>query len=89
MLVRIMAMLTRLVVRFDPDQYRVRERASGPALSFSSKRIIARSPRWSRRVTFHSWGLERAAEGEISGQISDMIASGLRWLEFTPFQASV
>jgi hypothetical protein len=31
MLVRIVAMLTRLLVRFDPDQYRVRESASGLA----------------------------------------------------------
>ena len=29
MLVRIVAMLTKLVERFDPDQYRVRENASG------------------------------------------------------------
>ena len=34
MLVRIVAMLTKLVERFDPDQYRVRENASGVAQSF-------------------------------------------------------
>ena len=35
MLVRIVAMLTKLIVRFDPDQYRVRERASGLATPFT------------------------------------------------------
>jgi len=34
MLVHIMAMLTKLVERFDPDQCRVRENASGVAQSF-------------------------------------------------------
>jgi hypothetical protein len=34
MLVRIVAILTKLVERFDPDQYRVRENASGVAQSF-------------------------------------------------------
>jgi hypothetical protein len=34
MSVRIVAMLTRLVVRFDPDQYRVRESVSGLAAPF-------------------------------------------------------
>jgi hypothetical protein len=34
MLVRIVAMLTKLVVRFDPEQYRVRESASGLAAPF-------------------------------------------------------
>jgi hypothetical protein len=34
MLVRIVAMLTKLVERFDPDQYRVGESASGLASSF-------------------------------------------------------
>ena len=37
MLVRIVAMLTKLVVRFDPDQYRVRERASGLATPFEDE----------------------------------------------------
>ena len=34
MLVRIVAMLSKLVGRFDPDQYRVRENASGLATPF-------------------------------------------------------
>ena len=34
MLVRMVAILTKLVERFDPDQYRVRENASGVAQSF-------------------------------------------------------
>jgi hypothetical protein len=37
MLVRIVAMLTKLVERFDPDQYRVRENASGVAQSFEDE----------------------------------------------------
>ena len=38
MLVRIVAMLTKLVERFDPDQCRVRENASGVAQSFEGRR---------------------------------------------------
>jgi len=34
MLVRIVAMLTKLFMRFDPEQYRVHERAAGPATPF-------------------------------------------------------
>jgi hypothetical protein len=34
MLVRIVAMLTKLIARFDSDQYRVREGASGLAAPF-------------------------------------------------------
>jgi hypothetical protein len=34
MLLRTVAMLTKLVLRFDPDQYRVRESASGLAAPF-------------------------------------------------------
>jgi len=34
MLVRIVAMLSKLVVRFDPEQYRVGESASGLAAPF-------------------------------------------------------
>ena len=37
MLVRIVAMLTKPVERFDPDQYRVRENASGVAQSFEDE----------------------------------------------------
>ena len=37
MLVRIVAMLTKLVERFDPDQYRVRENASGVAQSLRGR----------------------------------------------------
>jgi hypothetical protein len=37
MFVRILAMLTKLVERFDPDQYRVRENASGVAQSFEAE----------------------------------------------------
>ena len=37
MLVRIVTMLTKLVERFDPDQYRVRENASGVAQSFDDE----------------------------------------------------
>ena len=37
MLVRIVAILTKLVERFDPDQYRVRENASGVAQSFEDE----------------------------------------------------
>ena len=37
MLVRIVAMLTKLVERFDPDQYRVRENTSGVAQSFEDE----------------------------------------------------
>jgi hypothetical protein len=37
MLVRIVAMLTKLVERFDPDQQRVRENASGVAQSFEDE----------------------------------------------------
>jgi hypothetical protein len=37
MLVRIVAMLTKLVERFDPDQYRVRENASALAQSFEDE----------------------------------------------------
>ena len=37
MLVRMVAMLTKLVERFDPDQYRVRENASGVAQSFEDE----------------------------------------------------
>jgi hypothetical protein len=37
MLVRIVAMLSKLVERFDPDQYRVRENASGVAQSFEDE----------------------------------------------------
>ena len=33
-LVRIVAMLSKLVERFDPDQYRVREGVSAPATPF-------------------------------------------------------
>jgi hypothetical protein len=36
-LVRIVAMLTKLVVRFDPDQYRLRESASGLATPFEDE----------------------------------------------------
>ncbi len=35
--VRPRAMLTKLVVRFDPDQYRVRESASGLAAPFEDE----------------------------------------------------
>ena len=34
LLVRIVAMLTKLFMRFDPEQYRVHERAAGPATPF-------------------------------------------------------
>ena len=37
MLVRIVAMLSKLVVRFDPEQYRVRESASGLAAPFEDE----------------------------------------------------
>jgi hypothetical protein len=37
MLVRIVAMLAKLVERFDPDQYQVRENASGVAQSFEDE----------------------------------------------------
>jgi hypothetical protein len=37
MLVRIVAMLTKLFARFDPDQYRVRENASSVAQSFEDE----------------------------------------------------
>jgi hypothetical protein len=37
MLVRIVAVLTKRVKRFDPDQYRVRENASGVAHSFEDE----------------------------------------------------
>ena len=37
MLVRIVAMLSKLVVRFDPEQYRVGESASGLAASFEDE----------------------------------------------------
>jgi four helix bundle protein len=37
MLARIVAMLTKLVVRFDPEQYRVRESASGLAAPFEDE----------------------------------------------------
>ena len=37
MLVRIVAMLTKLVERFDPDQYPAREDASGVAQSFEDE----------------------------------------------------
>jgi hypothetical protein len=37
MLVRIEAMLPKLVVRFDPEQYRVRESASGLAVPFEDE----------------------------------------------------
>ena len=37
MLVRIVAMLSKLVGRFDPDQYRVRENASGLATPFEDE----------------------------------------------------
>ena len=37
MLVRIVAMLTKLVMRFDPDQYRVREGVSGVAVAFEDE----------------------------------------------------
>ena len=37
MLVRIVAMLTRLIVRFDPEQYRVRESATGLAAPFEDE----------------------------------------------------
>ena len=37
MLVRIVVMLTKLVERFDPEQYRVRENASGIAQSFEDE----------------------------------------------------
>jgi four helix bundle protein len=37
MLVRIVAMLTKLVARFDPDQYRVREGVSGVAVAFEDE----------------------------------------------------
>jgi hypothetical protein len=37
MLVRIVAMLTKLLARFDPDQYRVRENASSVAQSFEDE----------------------------------------------------
>jgi hypothetical protein len=37
MLVRMVAMLTKLVERFDPDQYRVREHASGVAQSLEDE----------------------------------------------------
>ena len=36
-LVRIVAMLSKLVERFDPDQYRVRESASGLAAPFEDE----------------------------------------------------
>jgi len=34
MLVRIVAMLTKLLMRFDPEQYRVQESAAGLAMPF-------------------------------------------------------
>jgi hypothetical protein len=37
MLVRIVAMLTKLVERFDPDQYRVRENASTQGARFEDE----------------------------------------------------
>ena len=37
MLVRIVAMLSKLVVRFDPEQYRVGESASGLAAPFENE----------------------------------------------------
>jgi hypothetical protein len=37
MLVPIVAMLIKLVERFDPDQYRLRENASGVAQSFEDE----------------------------------------------------
>jgi four helix bundle protein len=37
MLVRVVAMLTKLIARFDPDQYRVRESASGVAQPFEDE----------------------------------------------------
>jgi hypothetical protein len=39
MLVRIVAMLSKLVVRFDPEQYRVRESASGLAAPFEDEDV--------------------------------------------------
>ena len=37
MLVRIVALLSKLVVRFDPEQYRVRDSASGLAAPFEDE----------------------------------------------------
>jgi hypothetical protein len=37
MLIRFVAMLSKLVVRFDPEQYRMRESASGLATPFEDE----------------------------------------------------
>ena len=60
-LVRIVAMLTKLLMRFDPEQYRVQESAAGLAMPFEhehdDEHLVAATPRCASVVQFPSRAL--------------------------------
>ena len=85
MLVRIVAMLTKPVVRFDPHQYRVRESASGLAAPFEDDDEYPRKGRFSWVRNEHFSGSARCGKTSLARVVGLCSYGRLRsWCEANP-----